>query len=128
LTKLDTLVANRRRIASLYSERLSAVSGVIAPSESAYGRTNWQSYCVQLTSDRHQKDVMQFMLDSGISTRRGIMNSHLEAPYAGTQRSLPNSERAQRCGIVLPLPPQMTAEDVDRVCHGLDEALRRFPA
>jgi dTDP-4-amino-4,6-dideoxygalactose transaminase len=66
------------------------------------------------------------MLDAGISTRRGIMNSHLETPYAGTSQPLPNSERAQRRGIVLPLPPQMTTEDVARVCDVLDEALGRF--
>jgi len=71
--------------------------------------------------------VMQRMLDDGVSTRRGVMNAHLEAAYpAGTWRaagSLARSEEAQATAVALPLFHQMTDEEQARVVSSLTCAL-----
>jgi dTDP-4-amino-4,6-dideoxygalactose transaminase len=125
LTRLRSIVDERRRIAHEYASRLSAIDGVTLPLEPAWARTNWQSYCIELPESVDQKAVMQRMLDDGVSTRRGVMNAHLERPYqSGVPRTLlPRSERAQQRGIILPLIPSMTTSEVQDVCESLAAAL-----
>jgi dTDP-4-amino-4,6-dideoxygalactose transaminase len=127
LTRLASIVGDRRRIASEYASRLSAIGGIGIPTEPAWARTNWQSYCVQLPEACDQRAVMQRMLDDGIATRRGVMNAHLEAPYqsATTSARLPHSERAQRQGLILPVLPSMPVSQIAHVCDCLARAVTR---
>lgn len=131
LQRLGSIVAARRRLASLYAERLGGVSSLSVPVEPEWARSNWQSYCVQLPGWADQRAIMQALLDQGISTRRGIMNSHLEQAYdePGAWRmasSLQRSVTAQRNAIILPLYAQMTEAElhfvVDTLVDVLDEA------
>ena len=65
-----------------------------------------------------QQTVMQNLLDQGIATRRGIMCSHREAPYADieqTRHDLRQSELAQDHSILLPIYAQMNEDDQDRI-------------
>ncbi len=127
LTRLASIVAERRRIASEYASRLSKIDGIVMPTEPAWARTNWQSYCVRLPEGCDQRAVMQHMLDDGIATRRGVMNAHLEVPYqsAMTSGRLPHSERAQRQGLILPVLPSMTASQIAHICDSLARAVNR---
>jgi dTDP-4-amino-4,6-dideoxygalactose transaminase len=122
LQRLDGLVAERRRLAQEYAVRLQPIDGITLPVEPSWARTNWQSYCIQLPARCDQRRVMQRLLDEGISTRRGVMNSHLEDPYRDDSVSLPVSEQAQS-GLILPLAPQMNAGLIKRVCAALKTAL-----
>ena len=129
LKRLPEIVAGRRAIARRYGELLAGVAGLVLPSEPAWARTNWQSYCVRLPAHCDQRAVMQAMLDQGISTRRGIMCSHREPAYAADAGlHLPHSEAAQDHAIILPLFIQMSREDQDRVCHALAAACERARA
>ena len=118
LTRLPGIVSRRRALAERYRERLARVAGVSIPIEPEWARTNWQSYAVRVDPG-HRRQIMQRMLDAGISTRRGVMNAHREAAYpAGTWRaagSLQESEAAQDAAIVLPLFHQLTEADQERV-------------
>jgi len=124
LTRLGSIVEDRRRTAKEYAARLAKIDGVIVPKEPSWARTNWQSYCVQLPETADQRGVMQRMLDTGVSTRRGVMNSHLEDAYRSTSVSLPNSEYAQQHAIILPLVPSMTTDQVQDICDCLAAAVR----
>jgi perosamine synthetase len=126
LKRLPEIVYRRRALAMRYHERLAAeVPEVAPPAEPNRARTNWQSYAVRLPDGADQRAVMQDMLDTGISTRRGIMCIHREKPYAGSARfALPVSEAAQDRTILLPLYPQMTDAEQDRVVAALGEAVR----
>jgi len=125
LTRLASIVDERRRIAAEYTKGLATIEGVSAPIEPAWARSNWQSYCVKLSPSHDQKVVMQRMLDAGVSTRRGVMNAHLERPYATEpELPLPASERAQLQGVILPLAPSMTMAQVQDVCETLAAILQ----
>jgi dTDP-4-amino-4,6-dideoxygalactose transaminase len=100
---------------------------VRVPVEPAYARSNWQSYSLRLPNNCDQTAVMQYMLDRGIATRRGIMCSHREPAYQGGQYRaagpLTESEAAQDRTVILPLFHQMTAEEQDRVAASLAAAI-----
>lgn len=127
LKRLPAIVARRRELAARYHQLLAGMPGVTLPAEPAYARSNWQSYALRLPTDCDQTAVMQFMLDRGIATRRGIMCSHREPAYQGGQYRAPGplteSEAAQDRCIILPLFHQMTAEEQDRVATALAGAI-----
>jgi dTDP-4-amino-4,6-dideoxygalactose transaminase len=122
LRRLPTLVAERRDLAARYAELLRGVTGVVAPGEPSFARSNWQSYSVELPDGSDQRSVMQAMLDRGVATRRGIMCAHREVPYAG-DHDLPVSEWAQDRTIVLPLFSGMSDDDLRYVVATLADAI-----
>lgn len=128
LRRLREILDRRRVLAASYARLLAHLPGVQPPIEPEWARSNWQSYCVRLPPNADQKRVMQRMLDAGVATRRGIMCSHLEEPYADvTFETLHHSEQAHRECILLPLYPDMGDEDQHRVVAALREALAEEP-
>ncbi|MDB4870310.1 MAG: DegT/DnrJ/EryC1/StrS aminotransferase [Gemmatimonadales bacterium] len=134
LKRLPEMLERRRALVERYRELLDDIEGLVLPVQPEWARSNWQSFCVRLPEGSDQRTVMQSMLDEGISTRRGIMCAHLEPAYAsepwrcacGPDRGLlsscsclSQSEEAHSRSIVLPLYPQMTAAEQDRVVGGL---------
>jgi perosamine synthetase len=124
LERLPEIIATRRAIADRYRKLLADVPGLVLPHEPAWARSNWQSFCVRLPSHCEQRTVMQAMLDDGVSTRRGIMCSHRELPYAEMRlpSPLPASEAAQDQCVILPLYPHLEAEQIEEVVSSLREA------
>jgi dTDP-4-amino-4,6-dideoxygalactose transaminase len=124
LKRLPEIVARRREIALQYGQQLAAIEGIRPPVEPDWARSNWQSYCIALPDHWQQPVFMQAMLDRGISTRRGIMNSHLEKAYRGTDThrvasGLSNSVRAQNETVILPLFMQMTDAEILQVVEAV---------
>ena len=116
LRRLPDLIAKRRSLAENYRRLLSRIPRLGLPVEPDYARTNWQSYWVRLPAEADQREVMQFMLDRGIATRRAIMNAHREPAYASVNdyrapSSLIHSEQVQDHAIILPLFHEMTDLD-----------------
>jgi perosamine synthetase len=140
LKRLDEIIERRRYLAQCYHDLLKAIPGLVTPHEPAWTRTNWQSYCVRLPDGIDQTVVMQTMLDSGISTRRGVMCAHQEPAYlpgmwscggktdasAHAENScthLLNSEMARDRSIILPLYHQMTEVEQNLVVAALIAAV-----
>ncbi len=129
LRRLPELVEQRRLQAASYAELLSAIPGLGVPGEPAWASTNWQSYSVRLPDGCDQQAVMRSLLQAGISSRRGVMASHLEPAYAvepwrcgaidcpgGAGCShLSQSTRARDRSIILPLHHEMTGADLEHV-------------
>lgn len=133
LKRLPEIVDKRRELAARYQTLVADIPGLVLPHEPDWARSNWQSYCVRLPEFLDQKQVMQSMLNAGVATRRGIMCSHREGAYSGggwtcasqmkgrcgcppgTCAELRHSEQAQDHCVVLPLYPQMTAEEQGEV-------------
>ena len=130
LHRLPEIVSRRRALARRYETMLRGVAGVVPPAEPAWARSNWQSYCVGLEPGIDQRMVMQHLLDEGVASRRGIMCAHMEGAYPDPQRhDLSRSEAARDRSVILPLYPQMTADDQQTVVRVLAAAVaqRRRP-
>jgi dTDP-4-amino-4,6-dideoxygalactose transaminase len=119
LEKLDWIVAERRKIAMQYNEAFRDIDYIRLPIEEKGYFSNYQSYSVYLEKNCpiSRNELMQKMLDAGVSTRRGIMTSHRETAYKAecAGLSLPVSEDAADNSIILPLYIPMNSEDVKKV-------------
>ena len=127
LKRLPGIVASRRARAETYRAVLDGMEGVFIPDEPEWARSNWQSYCIGLTPEIDQYDVMQHMLDNGVATRRGIMCIHMEPAYADlpNRHGLRRSEIARDRSIILPLFAQMSYETQMRVVAVLGDAIKQ---
>lgn len=119
LAKLDWIVQARRDIARQYHEAFADVPFLRLPTEPEGYYTNWQSYMVYIlpTCPIDRNDLMQKLLDEGVSTRSGVMTIHRETAYKEycTEVSLPTSEDVCDRSIILPLYAQMTQAEIDFV-------------
>jgi perosamine synthetase len=125
MKKLDWIVTRRRELAARYSAALESHPWIRPPYVPDYAEPNFQSYAVQLTDDAPlgRDELLQWLLDQQIATRRGVMLSHTEPAYA--EHPVPllsNSERASARSFLLPLYPQMTSEEQDLVITALFRA------
>ena len=64
-------------------------------------------------------ELMQKLLDGGISTRRGVMAIHLERPYCDKAWRLPVTTAVNDTTMILPLFHEMTNEEQDYVIDNL---------
>lgn len=125
LKRLPEIVARRRSQAHRYRFLLRDIPDISLPTEPGWAKSNWQSFPIRLAPHLDQSEIMQYMLDKGVATRRGIMCAHLEAPYADSKERHPLdlSAAAQRHSILLPLFPQMSVEDQQLVATVLRQAV-----
>jgi perosamine synthetase len=127
LEKLDWIVEERRKVAQQYHEAFADIDTILLPLEEDGYFSNYQSYSILLKDNCPvgRNDLMQKMLDAGISTRRGIMTAHRETAYrtevAGLQ--LPVSEKACDQSIILPLYVPMKQEDIDTVIENFRQLI-----
>lgn len=128
LEKLDWIIGERRKIAMQYNEAFKDISFIQLPVEHEGYFTNYQSYSIFLKDDCPigRNELMQKMLDAGISTRRGIMTAHRETAYKNeyAKTCLPVSEKSCDRSIILPLFIPMKQEDVENVINKLKDILR----
>jgi dTDP-4-amino-4,6-dideoxygalactose transaminase len=126
LQRLDDMIVRRRALAQRYSGRLSALPWLHVPQEPVGSRSNFQSYMVRVDAKApvSRDELMQKLLDNGVSSRRAVMASHREPPYRSTQWDslLPVTNIVADTGLILPLFHSMTEEEQDYVIECIESA------
>src|SRR5258708_37751755 len=84
MKKLDWMLARRRELAARYDAAMADHPWLLAPHVPDYAEPTFQSYAVTLTDQAPmtRNQLMQYLLDRGISSRRGVMLSHRDPAYA----------------------------------------------
>ena len=129
LAKLPTVIARRREIAAAYQAGLADIEGIRCVTDPSHGTTNYQSFWVLLDPSfpLDRAELMAHFAAAGISTRRGIMASHLEPAYddVPTGTGLPVTETLTRHSLILPVFHQMTDDEQERVVDEFHKAALR---
>lgn len=127
LEKLDWLIGERKKIAAKYHAAFSNIDFIRLPQEKEGYSTNWQSYSIYLKSNCPvgRNELMEKLLERGISTRRGIMTSHREVAYREYCKniSLPVSENLCDNSILIPIFVPMKDEEVEKVINEVKAVL-----
>jgi perosamine synthetase len=124
LERLPEMLSRRRLLARRYSTRLAMIPWLTVPTEPLSCRHNFQSYMVRLREGAPitRDELMQELLNRGVSSRRGIMAIHRERPYLDEkwETLLPVTNLVTDTALVLPLFYEMTDEEQDYVIDCLE--------
>jgi perosamine synthetase len=125
LKRVEAFIDRRRGLAAQYTAELGKLGWVVSPTEPDGCRHNFQSYMVRLTKDApvSRDELMQLLLDRGISTRRGIMAAHREPPYHNVKwdKALRQTNAITDECIILPLFHDLTDQDQEYVIYAIGE-------
>jgi dTDP-4-amino-4,6-dideoxygalactose transaminase len=120
LGHLDKASAARRANAQLYNEQLAGVEGIILPYEPDYSKAVYHIYAVRV---KERDQILQSMAEVSISC--GIhypVPLHLQQAYSHLALgpgSFPVAERCSAEFLSLPMFPELTAEQIERVTREL---------
>jgi perosamine synthetase len=125
LQELDWILERRRELAERYTDALAGVPFLAPPYDPPYAERTWQSYCARIEPGAPvgRTELMRQLLRDGIATRRGVMAIHHEAAYPGPHGPLPHSDAVSSQTLMLPLYPDMTDQEQDRVIGRLRAAV-----
>jgi dTDP-4-amino-4,6-dideoxygalactose transaminase len=127
LTRIESIVRERRRIADLYTSRLAEIDSVSIPLCASHDECSFQSFVVLLAEDIDRNLVIREMKAAGIETTLGTyaMHSHPAFSRFGyTPGDLPHAWLAQEQSLTLPLFAGMSESDVDHIVGSLARVIR----
>ena len=126
LARVEKLLAERRRVAAWYAERLSGVEGLELPCpDTGLARRSWFVYVVQVPLGVDRDSVIRALAERGIASKAYLPCIHLQPfyrerfGYRGGE--FPVAEQVAARSLALPFFTRMTEEQVDRVCETLSE-------
>jgi len=132
LRYLDRWIAERRAHAARYNQRFANLDGIQTPADKPDAAHSYYLYTVQIVGARsgpaaRRDRVAQHLASKGIASSIFYpLPLHLQPAYAslgGKAGQLPVAERAAHEVLSLPLYPEMTNEQIDRVANAVIEAL-----
>lgn len=127
LEKLDFIIDERRKIALKYIDELKGIDCIELPVEREGYFSNYQSFSIYLKDSAPvgRNELMQKLLDEGISSRRGVLTAHRETSYKEDYKDLKLAVTEDACdrSIIIPLYIPMETNDVDHIINTLKNIL-----
>jgi dTDP-4-amino-4,6-dideoxygalactose transaminase len=131
LPRLESDIAERRRLVRRYRSRLRGLPGLVLPyTDDEVEHSSCYVMPVMLEDPELQIPLRELLLERfGVQTSLLYPAVHEFTAYAGDHpQSLPRSELAARAEVTIPLYPHLSDEDQDRVIAGLTEGLSELSA
>jgi perosamine synthetase len=124
LERLDAMLAARARIAALYSAALSEIEGLELPCPDADGdRRSWFVYVVGLPDGVDRDGAIRELRARGVDSKPYLPAIHLMSFYrerfGHREGEFPVCEDVARRSLALPLHPELTDGEVERVVAAL---------
>jgi len=122
LRRLRAWVSRRRRLAAEYTRRLSKFSGIVCPAEAPGAYHAFHLYVIR--SSRRDR-IRRALEKQGIATRIYYATPvHRQPLHRAVNRHLrlPETEKACREVLALPLFPEMRLDELRRVCAAVASA------
>lgn len=125
LTKLAEWTARRQQLAEIYREELAGLEGIVTPPTLQGNNHTWHQFTIRAERrDQLQPYLKERGIDSMIYYPVPI---HFHEPYrnlAGGEGSLPETERAAREVLSLPVNPSLNDDQIRYVCSAIREFAR----
>lgn len=126
MKKLNEILEKRKSLAKRYNDAFKNKRNIIPPFVPPGYTHNYQSYMIRIHTKKISVSALrQRLLNAGISTRFGIMASHLEPAYTKLlgKISLPETEKATKETMILPLYYNMTEKEQEFVISEILKAV-----
>lgn len=136
LPHLDLWNQQRSAVASRYQQLLADIPGIITPQVTPGGESAWNQYTIRVVAPlgtdaaAHRDRVRASLQEAGvISMIYYPLPLHLQAVYqdlAYPVGSFPNTERVSHEVLSLPMFPELTFEEQQRVVYALKDAIATY--
>lgn len=127
MKKLPDLIERKQLLAEQLRDRLAHIPGIHAPIEPPWGGHIYQSFVIMVDEELDRDQIVAEMRAHDIETTLGTYALHdqpfFQREYGYVSGQLSNSYAAFTRTITLPLYPQMTLGDLDRIVDTLKNAL-----
>ena len=122
MERVEEILAGKREVARLYQEGLAGIAGLQLPRQHPWARSVFWMYSPLVTDEFPlERDDLRRALDQrGIDTRPFFHPLHTLPPYRG-EAELPVCRDLARRGLNLPSGPDITPEEIARVCAAVAE-------
>jgi UDP-4-amino-4,6-dideoxy-N-acetyl-beta-L-altrosamine transaminase len=137
LKRLDMFTTRRREIVAAYNEAFAGLRWLRTPGlrhPDDVSTTSWHLYAVQIdfcALEKTRSQVMQELRDAGVGTQVLYIPVYLQPWYRKTfgyrPGKCPVAEAFYSRMLSLPLFPEMTADDVQRVFHAVKNLTGQLP-
>jgi dTDP-4-amino-4,6-dideoxygalactose transaminase len=121
---LDRWNVARSEVAARYTTMLTSIPGLVLPQEAPDARTVWNQYTIRV--DRNDATIRdrlrERLLDRDIVSMVYYPLSLHQQPVYAAPVSLPESERAAREVLSLPMFPELTETEQERIVDALKES------
>ncbi|MDQ0919933.1 DegT/DnrJ/EryC1/StrS aminotransferase family protein [Paenibacillus sp. V4I5] len=115
LKRLDQLNGRRREVVEYYQEHFKDLSWVELPKEKDYARSSWHLFQVKLQTEDARDRLIGHMKDLNIAPGVHYYPCHLHPCYIHLKAEVPVSNEIWKRIITLPIHPNLTDEDLERV-------------
>lgn len=130
LKKVDQFWSSRQQIAEFYLDRLAAIEELELPPVGIYGQHSWHLFIVRLRPEFFEIGRNQFIArlkELGIGTSVHFIPLHLhpyyQHEYGYCAGDFPNAEDAfSRC-LSLPIYPDLSLEEMNRVVDAVEQVV-----
>jgi perosamine synthetase len=119
LGRLADLHERRQVLAARYEKLLAGITGIRPPVVPADRVSTWQTYAVTVEAPLRRHDVVAHLRAAGIGCTIGTYALHRQGVYGPDVASCPESNRLFEHHLALPMFPDLTEQDQDRVVAAL---------
>jgi perosamine synthetase len=130
MNKLPQWINRRNEIAAVYDDFFKDIQGVAPLKNLGYGKHAYHLYVIQIDSrvtGKTRDDLFLFLREKGIGVNVHYIPVYYHPFYQerfGVLKGMcPAAEAAYENILTLPLFPQMSREDIDRVCDCIKVAV-----
>jgi dTDP-4-amino-4,6-dideoxygalactose transaminase len=124
LEKLASNLSKRRRLATLYKEALSGLSGIKVPTENP--GHSWQTYMILINS-ADRESLITSLRQENIETNLGAQSLLKTKAYqhlSQTNSPTPNADLLYKQGLAIPFCEQYSLNEVSLVANAIERLLR----
>jgi perosamine synthetase len=125
IERIERLIDGRRTAAHQMTEQIEEIPGV-EPSSEATGRHVYQLYTVTLDTDIDRRSVIETFNQHGIATKIYWDPIHKNSQFEEnpiTSDGLEVTESVADRVLSLPIHPELTRKEIDRIVSALKEAV-----
>lgn len=130
MDRVDSIIAKKRRLASLYAERLKDVEALQLPAEMEWARNVYWMYAVVIRPDSGiERDVVtKRLLEDGVDTRTFFCpmgrQPFIRAQVGFRDVPCPVADALWERGFYLPSSTKLDEATIDRICAAVKQAMR----
>lgn len=124
LKKLDRLNARRREVAQTYQRELNDILDIELPAEKPYATSSWHLFQIKLRHQRVRDTLIGYLKERGIATGVHYYPCHLHPCYIHLRAVVPVASEIWTRILTLPIHPNITDHDLERVIDGVRSFFR----